>query len=304
MQAISINNLSKTFRTRKWGKVEALRDLTLSIEPGEIFGFLGPNGAGKSTTIKTLMGLITPTTGSAELSGIPVCDAACRAKVGYLPENPAFYDFLTAREYLAFVAAMFDMSRGSVTSATEHVLDLMELTAAADRPIRGFSKGMVQRLGLAQAMLHDPDIYILDEPMSGLDPLGRALVKNIIKGLKAQGKTVFFSTHITADVEVVCDRVGVIANGRLQAVNEVRDILIRGIEGYHLQIGGISNFASEGVSVSKRGVTTLELYVQRDDLSRVLEQLKMAGGDIILIEPQRKSLENFFLDVVAGAIDK
>lgn len=299
MSAISIKNLSKTFRTRKWGRVDALQDLTLSVPEGEVFGFLGPNGAGKSTTIKSLMGLITPSAGCAELAGVPVSDAACRRRVGYLPENPAFYDFLTAREYLAFVGAMFAMNKEQVAQASSRVLGLMELEQAADRPIRGFSKGMVQRLGLAQAMLHDPEIYILDEPMSGLDPLGRALVKNIIKDLKKRGKTVFFSTHITADVEVVCDRVGVIVKGRLQTVDAVHDVLVKGIEGYHLQVRGIAALEFQGASVWDGGQRGLEIYVPRDLLSPLLERLTASRAEIVLIEPERRDLESFFLDVVA-----
>ena len=299
MSAIETNQLSKSYRTRKWGRVDALQELTLSVAEGEVFGFLGPNGAGKSTTIKALMGLITPSGGSAVLAGVPVGDPTCRNSVGYLPENPAFYDFLTAREYLAFVARMFAMSCEDTRGAIARVLGLMELQDAADRPIREFSKGMVQRLGLAQAMLHDPEIYILDEPMSGLDPLGRALVKNIIKELKSRGKTVFFSTHITADVEVVCDRVGVIAKGKLQTVDAVQDVLIKGIEGYYVQVRGIDSFSFENVSVQGKGAQTLEIYLQRDALSRALERLNQVGAEIVLIEPKRKDLESFFLDIVA-----
>lgn len=299
MNAIEIRNLSKTYRTKKWGRVDALQDLTLSVAKGEVFGFLGPNGAGKSTTIKTLMGLITASAGSAELSGIAVSDARCRMKVGYLPENPAFYDFLTAREYLRFVATMFGMSAQETKAATAKVLGLLELEGAADRPIRGFSKGMVQRLGLAQAMLHDPEIYVLDEPMSGLDPLGRALVKNIIRDLKHQGKTVFFSTHITADVEVVCDRVGVIVKGKLQTVNAVHELLAAGVVGYQVQVKGLREFSFEGVEVAVRGDLALELQVPRELLSPALERLGSLGAEITLVEPYRKDLESFFLEVVA-----
>ncbi|GFO57952.1 ABC transporter ATP-binding protein [Geomonas silvestris] len=299
MNAIDIRNLSKTYRTRKWGRVDALQDLTLSVGKGEVFGFLGPNGAGKSTTIKTLMGLISPSAGTAQMAGVPVGDARCRMKVGYLPENPAFYDFLTAREYLRFVAAMFGMSPQETQAATGKVLGLLELEGAADRPIRGFSKGMVQRLGLAQAMLHDPEIYVLDEPMSGLDPLGRALVKNIIRDLKQQGKTVFFSTHITADVEVVCDRVGVIVKGKLQTVNAVHELLAAGVVGYQVQVTGLSDFSGEGVEVTVRGGGILELQVPRELLSLTLEKLGSRGAEITLIEPNRQDLESFFLEVVA-----
>jgi ABC-2 type transport system ATP-binding protein len=193
---------------------------------------------------------------------------------------------------------MFAMGGAQLAQAADRVLSQLELEQAADRPIRGFSKGMVQRLGLAQAMLHDPDIYILDEPMSGLDPLGRALVKEIIKDLKLRGKTVFFSTHITSDVEIVCDRVGVIVKGKLQTVAQVQELLVTGVEGYHLQFAGLTSFEFEGITVQGKG-PALEIYVQRDALSRVLARLNELGAEIVLIEPKRKDLESFFLDVVA-----
>ncbi|NCP04398.1 MAG: ABC transporter ATP-binding protein, partial [Deltaproteobacteria bacterium] len=198
MNAIEINNLFKVFRGKKLARVEALKDLSLAIPKGEVFGFLGPNGAGKSTTIKTLMGLIRPTSGRVRLMGLDVTDARSRLLVGFLPENPAFYDFLSAREYLQFVGRTFKMEPALLKKRIEEVLERFDLVAAAKRPMRGYSKGMVQRLGLAQTLVHDPDLYILDEPMSGLDPLGRALVKDLIKELKQKGKTVFFSSHITS----------------------------------------------------------------------------------------------------------
>ncbi|HEY6837791.1 MAG TPA: ABC transporter ATP-binding protein, partial [Geobacteraceae bacterium] len=235
---IEIDKLSKVYRGKKQLRVEALRELSFSIPVGEVFGFLGPNGAGKSTTIKILMGLIAPTGGTARLFGTPVTEAAARRSVGYLPENPAFYDFLTAREYLAFVGTSFGMDARTITAKTDEVLDRLDLREAADRPMRSYSKGMVQRLGIAQTLLHDPDLYILDEPMSGLDPIGRALVKDVIKGLKERGKTVFFSTHITADVEAVCDRLGVIVKGRLEALDRVEHVLRSGIEGYTVEVSG------------------------------------------------------------------
>ncbi|MGD0845639.1 MAG: ABC transporter ATP-binding protein, partial [Geobacteraceae bacterium] len=177
MNAIDIRDLSKTFRGKKGSRVEALKGLTLSIDTGEVFGFLGPNGAGKSTTIKIIMGLIRSTSGSALIMGHPTGSPVARRQVGFLPENPAFYDFLTAEEYLNFVGQAFGMAKPLLEKRTDEVLALLELIEARKRPMRGYSKGMVQRLGLAQVLLHDPDVYILDEPMSGLDPLGRALVK-------------------------------------------------------------------------------------------------------------------------------
>jgi len=285
MNALEISRLFKTYTGKKLAKVAALQDLSLEVRTGEVFGFLGPNGAGKSTTIKIVMGLLRPTSGSVSVFGKPVQDAQSRLKVGFLPENPAFYDFLTAREYLQFVGRTFAMTDQAVTSASAKLLELLDLTKAADRQMRGYSKGMIQRLGLAQAMLHDPDLYILDEPMSGLDPVGRSLVKEIIKDLKSRGKTVFFSTHITADIEVVCDRVGIVAGGRLRTVDSVANILQSGVEGYLLQLN--------------RAGAVEELLVEKTKLQQTLAELVAAGAVIERIEPKRKDMEAFFLDILA-----
>ena len=285
MNALEISRLFKTYTGKKLAKVAALQDLSLEVHTGEVFGFLGPNGAGKSTTIKILMGLLRPTAGSVSMFGKPVQDAQSRLKVGFLPENPAFYDFLTAREYLQFVGRTFSMKDEAVKSASIKLLELLDLTKAADRPMRGYSKGMIQRLGLAQAMLHDPDLYLLDEPMSGLDPVGRSLVKEIIKDLKSRGKTVFFSTHITADIEVVCDRVGIVAGGRLRTVDSVANILQSGVEGYLLQVN--------------RAGAVEELLVEKTNLQQTLAELVATGAVIERIEPKRKDMEAFFLDILA-----
>jgi len=286
MNAIEISNLSKVYKGKRGKGVEALADISLTIGQGEVFGFLGPNGAGKSTTIKTLMGQIRPSQGSADLFGIPVSDPAARKRVGYLPENPAFYDFLTATEYLSFVGTAFGMTSHSIEKESERLLGLLELRDAANRPMRGYSKGMIQRLGLAQTMLHDPDLYILDEPMSGLDPLGRSLVKDIIKDLRSRGKTVFFSTHITSDIEVVCDKVGFIVKGRLRKVDNVKNILHQGILGYVIQI-------------SDNTGATQEIEVDKEGLERFLKESISDGTFVERIEPKRKDLEAFFLDIVA-----
>lgn len=286
MNAIEISNLSKTFRGKRFATVEALKDLTLSVTKGEIFGFLGPNGAGKSTTIKILMGLISATSGDVRLLNQPSSNPVSRKSVGYLPENPAFYDYLTAEEYVRFVAKSFDVDEKTLQSKCEEVLKLLELWEARKRPIRTYSKGMVQRVGLAQVLVHDPDIYILDEPMSGLDPIGRALVKKIILDLKVRGKTVFFSTHITSDVETVCDRVAIIVNGTLQRVDRVETILTEGIVGYMVRLKG------------REGTGHRELQIAKDELSVFMAKAQADGDEIALIEPNRKSLEEFFLDIV------
>lgn len=299
MKAIEIQDLSKIFKGNRGKKVQALNSVCLSIEPGEVFGFLGPNGAGKSTTIKLLMGMIRATAGTAKVYGVPVSESIARSKVGFLPENPSFYDFLTAREYLAFVGKSFGMAGEIIARETDRVLDLLELKEAANRPIRGYSKGMVQRLGLAQALLHDPDLYILDEPMSGLDPIGRALVKDIIRDLKAKGKTVFFSTHITSDVEIVCDRVGIITRGVLQAVHNVSELLQSGIEGYFVHITGSPIPDPASFSATIRGGGVFEVFVPRPRYQEFMEWLFVNGGTVELVEPKRRSLEAYFLEVVA-----
>jgi ABC-2 type transport system ATP-binding protein len=286
MNVIEIAGLRKVFTGKRRKSFVALAGLDLQIACGEIFGFLGPNGAGKSTTIKTVMGQIKPDKGEVSIFGISSSDPSSRMKVGYLPENPAFYDFMTAREYLHFVGNAFSMGKELIVSESARVLQLLELAESADRPIRGYSKGMVQRLGIAQVLLHDPDLYILDEPMSGLDPLGRALVKDIIKDLKTRGKTVFFSTHITADVEVVCDRVGVLVNGELKAVDSVDNILRNGIDGYSIQ-------------VRKNSSVVEQIYVNRDHLKAFMAQIAASDAIIERIEPQRRDMEAFFLDIVA-----
>lgn len=286
MAALSIKGLSKTYRSTKLQKVNALVGLDLDVASGEVFGFLGPNGAGKSTTIKSIMGLIRPTAGEIQVFGVPAIEPMSRQKIGYLPENPSFFDFMTAREYLYFVGSTYGMDQTTLQNESERVLELLDLIRAADRPIRGYSKGMVQRLGLGQTLVHDPDMYILDEPMSGLDPIGRALVKDIIRDLKKRGKTVFFSTHITADVEAVCDRVGVISNGVLEVVDSVARILKKGVEGYVIRFCG-----SDGVDDEK--------HVSCEELDTTMRQLLESCAVISSVEPKRKDMESFFLSVVS-----
>jgi len=299
MNALEIKNLSKTYAAKKGKEVKALSGLDLIIPKGEVFGFLGPNGAGKSTTIKAIMGLIKPSIGEAFIEGLNINDPTSRRKIGYLPENPSFFDFLTAREYLIFIGNSFHMADDTISKQVNLVLERLELTHAADRPVRGYSKGMVQRLGLAQALLHDPELFILDEPMSGLDPLGRALVKDIIKDLKRQGKTVFFSTHITADVEAVCDRVGVIVKGELRAVESVGNILEKGIEGYHVQIK--SNTVLDRLNIfssSRFDEHKIEYYVPREQFRQFMEIVVDTKCEVDLVEPVRKDIEQFFLEIV------
>lgn len=284
--AIDISHLSKVFRGKRGARVEALTDLSLQLPQGEVFGFLGPNGAGKSTTIKTLMGLITPTSGEVRIFGVDAKQSSARLKVGYLPENPSFYDYLTAEEYLTFVARIFKMEQSRYLEQSRIVLERVDLWEARKRAIRGYSKGMLQRLGIAQALLHDPDLLVFDEPMSGLDPLGRALVKSLILDLKRAGKTILFSTHITSDVEEVCDRFGILVKGRLREMESVSDAIAQTIHDYQ-------------VETSRAGVKE-SFRIPKPELIAKLRQLEADGAEIERITPASRNLEQIFLAAVAA----
>jgi ABC-2 type transport system ATP-binding protein len=229
MAAIEILGLQKTYMVGFWRRrpKTALRPLTLTVEEGEVFGFLGPNGAGKTTTLKLLMGLVTPTSGTARILGMEVDDPRVRSQIGFLPEHPYFYDHLTARELLTYYAQLSGVAQKERSSRVSAMLARMGLEASADLQLRKFSKGMLQRVGLTQAILHDPKVVFLDEPMSGLDPIGRREVRELIQQLRSEGKTVFFSTHILADAEALCDRVAVIHQGELRGVGAVADLTSR-----------------------------------------------------------------------------
>jgi ABC-2 type transport system ATP-binding protein len=300
MNAIEITGLCKQFTGKRMTKVDALKGLDLNIAKGEVFGFLGPNGAGKSTTIKLVMGLLRPTAGSARIMGVDSALTDSRSQVGFLPENPAFYDYLSAEEYVAFVGSQFKMDSSLLKSRTEEVLNRLDLWEARKRPMRGYSKGMVQRVGLAQALVHEPEVYILDEPMSGLDPIGRALVKDIILDLKKRGKCVFFSTHITDDVEKVCDRVGVIVKGCLVALDRVENILKSGVEGYviHLRMPKAESPSFAGIEALRRTNLVSEYYVPCSAFNGFMGEVNRTGTEVVLVETKRRDLEDFFLALV------
>ena len=302
MHVIKITGLHKQFTGKRLAKVDALKGLDLEISAGEVFGFLGPNGAGKSTTIKLVMGLLRPTSGTVSIKGMDACRAESRRHIGYLPENPAFYDYLSAEEYIAFVGSQFKMETALVSRRSEEVLKRLDLWEARKRPMRGYSKGMVQRVGLAQALVHDPEVYILDEPMSGLDPIGRALVKDIILDLKSRGKSVFFSTHITDDVEKVCDRVGVIVKGSLVALDRVENILRSGVEGYviHVRMPDTESLSFAGIEALRCTNLVAEFYVPRSEFNSFMGEVNRTGTDVVLVETKRRDLEDFFLSLVKG----
>lgn len=221
---ICFNEVRKTFRTERSKTVCALEGLSLTINKDEVFGCIGPNGAGKSTTIKLLLDLIRPDSGSITIDGQPTSNEKARTNVGYLPENPYIYDFLTAHEYLSYAGRLSGMPAAAIKLRSEQLLAKLKLEQAANRRISGYSKGMQQRTAIAAALIHDPDLVVLDEPMSGLDPLGRKLIFDLIAELKQQGKTVFISSHVLTDIERLCDRVGIIVQGRLCYEGKVADL--------------------------------------------------------------------------------
>jgi ABC-2 type transport system ATP-binding protein len=305
--AIRIDELTKDYAIGFWRRrpYRALDRLTLDIERGEIFGFLGPNGAGKTTTLKLLMQLIFPTSGRAEILGRPVGDLEVRRRIGYLPENPSFYDYLTAEELLGYFGDLFGYSGADRRRRVSTLLDRVGIGAERRLQLRKFSKGMIQRVGIAQALLNDPEVVFLDEPMSGLDPLGRRDVRSLILELRDQGRTVFFSSHILADAEALCRRVAVVAGGRLAASGTLSDILAFQVHGWELVIAGVSPEVLGRVTPQVRGVTeisagrySLELSLDQSP-DRMLAELTATGATLVSLNPIRDTLEDFFMKRVA-----
>jgi len=302
--AIEILALTMDFPVGFWRKRmrRSLDNLSFQVEEGEVFGFLGPNGAGKTTTMKLLMGLIFPVSGTARIRGRAIDDVAMHREIGYLPEQPYFYDYLTARELLDYYARFSNYSAPERRERVGKFLALVGLAAAADVQLRKFSKGMLQRVGIAQAILHDPPVVILDEPMSGLDPVGRREVRDIIQTLKEQGRTVFFSTHILSDAEMLCDRVAVLAGGKLQGVGApgaivaiqapAMEILFEASEGRALPAG----LAEHATRIGGR----CRVEVAEENLYGALEQLRGAQARILSVSPVHPTLEEYFFRLVGG----
>jgi len=270
----------------------------MRVEDGEVFGFLGPNGAGKSTTIKLLMRLIFPTAGTARILGKPISDIAMHQDVGYLPEQPYFYDYLTAAEVLDYFARFHDLTAADRKERVERMLKKVGLETAKKIQLRKYSKGMLQRVGLAQAILHDPQVVILDEPMSGLDPLGRREVRDIILELKRDGKTVLFSTHILTDAEMLCDRVGVIVGGKLRGVGAPEQLVDMKTQAMEIlfELTGASN--APLLSKATRTGERYGLQVSEGELYAAIEQLRAAGARILAVSQVKATLEEFFMDLV------
>jgi ABC-2 type transport system ATP-binding protein len=305
--AIRIENLTKDYAIGFWRRrsYRALDRLTLEIGSGEVFGFLGPNGAGKTTTLKLLMQLIFPTSGHAEILGRPVGDVGTRRRIGYLPENPFFYDYLTAEELLGYFGELFGYSGAERRTRVSTLLDRVGIGAERRLQLRKFSKGMIQRVGIAQALLNDPEVVFLDEPMSGLDPLGRRDVRQLILELRDQGRTVFFSSHILADAEALCRRVAVVAGGRLAASGTLADNLAFQVRGWELVMSGLSSDVVSRLTPAVRRATeispgrySLELSMDQPP-DRLLAELTAAGASLVSLNPMRDTLEDFFMKRVA-----
>lgn len=302
---IEIRELTKDYEVGflKKKRVRALDRLSLDVKRGEIFGFLGPNGAGKTTTLKLLMGLIFPTLGTAKILGQSIESVRTRARIGYLPENPYFYDYLTGRELLDYTSSLFDVPKPEARERTARLLAAVGLEdARADRQLRKYSKGMLQRIGIAQALAGDPEIVFMDEPMSGLDPIGRREVRDLILSLRAQGKTIFFSSHILSDVEALCDRAAILSRGRLIRIGTVEELT--GQAGAELEIiaigmdrKAIDTLPRESPFIESAKATPNGVHLIVKDESAVEESLALirrAGGKLVSVSPRRRSLEEVF----------
>jgi ABC-2 type transport system ATP-binding protein len=297
--AIATRGLRKVFD----GKV-AVRSLTLEVPRGEIFGFLGPNGAGKSTSLKMLLGLVTPTRGQAMVLGHPAGDVRTRSKIGFLPEHFRFYDWLTGSELLRLHGRLFGMSHASLRQKIPELLDLVGLSEHAGKRLRDFSKGMLQRIGLAQALLNDPELIFLDEPTSGLDPTGRRLVRDIIKAQRQRGATVLLNSHLLSEVEITCDRVAFIKHGEVIETSELNSLL----EGQTRVQVRAANLTAEMAAGVEKWTSSLAMQehqltfsvASQDALPQVLRYLVSSGAEVYEFTPQRLSLEERFLEIVGN----
>ncbi len=300
-EAIRITDLRKTFRVGFIPrKREILKGLSFSVSEGEIFGYLGPNGAGKTTTIKCLLGLVAPDAGTVEIFGRPGMSPAARAKLGYLPENPYFYDYLTAREFLGFCADIFGLTRETREARTASLLKLVGLERAAGLQLRKYSRGMLQRIGLAQALIHDPRLVVLDEPLGGMDPLGRKEIRDLIVRFKQEGKTVLFTSHILQDIEMICDRVAIIVGGRIVNQGSLQDLVSEKILFTEVTSAGVAPdaFAGLGENVSTRGDKILLRIYDEAGIDRALAVIHERRGRVVSVIPRTETLEDIFVDTV------
>jgi len=300
MLAIETFALEKSYSVGFWRKrrVAGLRPLNLSVEAGEVFGYLGPNGAGKTTTLKLLMGLIFPSSGSARILEMAIADPCMKSQIGFLPEQPYFYDYLTATELLDYYARLSGVPARERTNRVQTTLARVGMSQSARTQLRKLSKGMLQRVGIAQAILHDPKVVFLDEPMSGLDPLGRREVRDLIQSLKEEGKTVFFSTHILSDAEALCDRVAILHQGELRGVGAVDELTARTqskVEILFQGVQGVTLLSALGAECHATG-ETVRAIIPENRQDEALEALRRLGLRLISLTPVRATLEDYFIE--------
>jgi ABC-2 type transport system ATP-binding protein len=297
-QAVQTWELSKVYRTGFWmnQKIESLKGCSLTVYQGETFGLLGPNGAGKTTLLKVLLGIVRRSSGGGMVLGHPIGNRAVKQRLGYLPENPYFYDYLTGWEFLAFVAGLFKISRSQSKKRISQLLDLVGLaeSTAKQKQLRQYSKGMLQRIGMAQALINDPELVFLDEPMSGLDPMGRYRIRQIILSLQEEGKTIFFNSHILSDVEQICDRIAILANGELICIGSLDELL--GTAEVFQVVGKGGN-----EEILQRWVANLEFKYDgwhghlKGEPQEFLATLRLMDGELLSMTRDRFSLEDFFM---------
>ena len=304
---IEIENLSKDYEVGFWKKkkVRALDGLNLQVERNQIFGFLGGNGAGKTTTIKILMSLIFPTEGKARILGEDISNVKMHASIGYCPENPYFYDYLTARELMNYFGELFGLDSGERKRKSEELLTKVGLDEKDwNKQLRKFSKGMLQRVGLAQSLINNPEIVFLDEPMSGLDPIGRREIRELIAGLREKGTTVFMSTHILSDIEALCDNVAILRGGKLAATGNLDELLSQSGETqiYEINVKGVAaeNIRSQikeisGAEISAKANGANISVLAETDIDKVLPIIRKAGGSLVSVQPVKQSLEELFV---------
>ena len=308
MSIVNAENLTKEFKGGlfTWRTVNALDSLNLQVESGEIFGYLGPNGAGKTTTFKLLLGLIFPTSGTASIFGENVREVEFKKRVGFLPEQPYFYDHLTGEEFLEFYAQLFRIDKKTRKQKVHSLLEAVGLKESASTQLRKFSRGMLQRIGIAQALVNDPELVILDEPLSGLDPFGRKEIRDIILHLKDEGRTVIFSSHVLSDVEMICDRIGILMQGRLQHVERVDEFLNVELESVEITVSRLSESDSDAVQslggqVSHSGSRSVILVhgigasAGEEVMSKILAFVRESEATLISISSQTRSLEELFV---------
>jgi ABC-2 type transport system ATP-binding protein len=301
---VEIDNLTKEYQTGFLRKktVRALDGLSLEVSSGQIFGFLGGNGAGKTTTIKILLGLLFPTSGSAKILGRNITEVDMHRRIGYCPENPYFYDYLTARELMLYFGEIFGIDKALRTTRTEELLARVGLEPKAwDRQLRKFSKGMLQRVGLAQSLINDPEIVFLDEPMSGLDPIGRREIRELIADLRTQGKTVFMSTHILSDIEALCDEVAILRRGKLAATGNLHTLLTSENErqGFEVTVANIDvsklrSAIADSLEINEQASGSIISCADEAEVEQVISAARNAGGTLVSVQAARQSLEDLF----------